>query len=42
MLGVLSQSLDLEEEKWIEVIQRMAPKGTEELNKKAFLEGKEL
>ena len=41
MLGVLSQSLDLEEEKWIEVIQRMAPKGTEELNKKAFLEGKE-
>jgi indolepyruvate ferredoxin oxidoreductase beta subunit len=40
MLGVLSQFLDLEEEKWIEVIQRMAPKGTGELNKKAFLEGR--
>jgi len=40
MLGVLSQFLDLEEKKWIEVIQRMAPKGTGELNKKAFLEGR--
>ncbi len=40
MLGVLSQFLDLEEEKWIEVIQRMAPKGTGELNKKGFLEGR--
>ncbi len=40
MLGVLSQFLDLEEERWIEVIQRMAPKGTGELNKKAFLEGR--
>jgi indolepyruvate ferredoxin oxidoreductase beta subunit len=42
MLGVLSQYLDLEEESWITVIQRMAPKGTGELNKKAFLEGKKL
>ncbi|MCD6379940.1 indolepyruvate oxidoreductase subunit beta [bacterium] len=42
MLGVLSQYLDLEEESWITVIQRMAPKGTEELNKKAFFEGKKL
>ncbi|HMA76483.1 MAG TPA: indolepyruvate oxidoreductase subunit beta [Candidatus Krumholzibacteriaceae bacterium] len=42
MLGVLSQSLDLKEEKWIEVIQRMAPKGTGEINKKAFLAGREL
>jgi indolepyruvate ferredoxin oxidoreductase beta subunit len=42
MLGVLSQSLDLEEDKWLEVIERMAPKGTGELNKKAFLEGRSM
>lgn len=42
LLGVLSQSIDLEEEKWLEVIERMAPKGTGELNKKAFLEGRGL
>jgi len=40
LLGVLSNSIDLEEEKWLEVIERMAPKGTGELNKKAFLEGR--
>jgi len=40
MLGVLSQTLDLPEEKWLEVIERMAPKGTGELNRKAFLEGR--
>ncbi len=39
MLGVLSQALDLPEDKWLEVIERMAPKGTGELNRKAFLDG---
>jgi indolepyruvate ferredoxin oxidoreductase beta subunit len=42
LLGVLSNSIDLEKEKWLEVIERMAPKGTGELNKKAFLEGRKL
>ena len=41
LLGVMSNSIDLEEEKWLEVIERMAPKGTGEINKKAFLEGRE-
>ena len=41
LLGVMSNSIDLEEEKWLEVIERMAPKGTGESNKKAFLEGRE-
>lgn len=40
LLGVLSKSLDLDEGKCLEVIERMAPKGTGELNKKAFLEGR--
>jgi indolepyruvate ferredoxin oxidoreductase beta subunit len=40
LLGVLSQSIDLEEEKWLEVIERMAPKNTGEINKKAFLAGR--
>jgi indolepyruvate ferredoxin oxidoreductase beta subunit len=40
LLGVLSQSIDLEEQKWLEVIEKMAPKGTGELNKKAFLAGR--
>jgi indolepyruvate ferredoxin oxidoreductase beta subunit len=40
LLGVLSQSLDLDESKWLEVIEKMAPKGTGELNKKAFMEGR--
>ena len=40
LLGVLSQSIDLEEEKWLEVIERMAPKKTGEINMKAFLEGR--
>lgn len=40
LLGVLSKSIELEEEKWLQVIERMAPKGTGELNKKAFLEGR--
>ena len=40
LLGVLSRLIDLEESKWLEVIERRAPKGTGELNKKAFLEGK--
>ena len=40
LLGVLSNSIDLEEQKWLDVIERMAPKGTGELNKKAFLEGR--
>ncbi len=41
LLGVLSRSIDLEEEKWLEVIERMAPKNTGEINKKAFLEGRQ-
>jgi indolepyruvate ferredoxin oxidoreductase beta subunit len=41
LLGVISNSIDLEEEKWLEVIERMAPKGTGEINKKAFLEGRQ-
>ncbi len=40
LLGTLSNSIDLEEKKWLEVIERMAPKGTGEINKKAFLEGR--
>jgi indolepyruvate ferredoxin oxidoreductase beta subunit len=40
LLGVMSNSIDLEEQKWLEVIERMAPKGTGEINKKAFLEGR--
>ena len=40
LLGVMSQSIDLAEEKWLDVIERMAPKGTGELNKKAFLAGR--
>jgi indolepyruvate ferredoxin oxidoreductase beta subunit len=40
LLGVMSKSIDLDEEKWLEVIERMAPKGTGELNKKAFLVGR--
>lgn len=42
LLGVLSKSIELDESKWLEVIERMAPKGTGELNKKAFLEGRAL
>jgi indolepyruvate ferredoxin oxidoreductase beta subunit len=41
LLGVMSNSIDLEEEKWLEVIERMAPKDTGEINKKAFLEGRQ-
>jgi indolepyruvate ferredoxin oxidoreductase beta subunit len=40
LLGVMSRAIDLSEEKWLEVIERMAPKGTGELNKKAFLAGR--
>jgi indolepyruvate ferredoxin oxidoreductase beta subunit len=40
LLGVMSQSIDLAEDKWLEVIERMAPKGTGELNRKAFLAGR--
>jgi len=40
LLGVLSREIDLEESKWLQVIERMAPKGTGEINKKAFLEGR--
>jgi hypothetical protein len=28
------------ESKWLQVIERMAPKGTGEINKKAFIEGR--
>jgi len=40
LLGVLSQEIDLEESKWLQVVERMAPKGTGEINKTAFLEGR--
>jgi indolepyruvate ferredoxin oxidoreductase beta subunit len=40
LLGVLSNAIDLEEDKWLKVIEKMAPKGTGEINKKAFLEGR--
>jgi len=40
LLGVMSRAIDLSEEKWLEVIDRMAPKGTGELNRKAFLAGR--
>jgi indolepyruvate ferredoxin oxidoreductase beta subunit len=40
LLGVMSKSLDLAEDKWLAVIERMSPKGTGELNKKAFLAGR--
>ncbi len=40
LIGVLSNDLDLEESKWLQVIERMAPKGTGEINKKAFIEGR--
>lgn len=42
LLGVLSNSIELDESNWLEVIERMAPKGTGELNKKAFLEGRSI
>ncbi|MCK4548583.1 MAG: indolepyruvate oxidoreductase subunit beta [Candidatus Krumholzibacteria bacterium] len=40
LLGVMSQSIDLAEDTWLEVIKKMAPKGTAELNRKAFLAGR--
>ena len=40
LLGVLSREIELEEDKWLQVIERMAPKGTGDINKKAFLEGR--
>ncbi|OQX84772.1 MAG: indolepyruvate oxidoreductase subunit beta [Candidatus Latescibacteria bacterium 4484_7] len=40
LLGVLSNAIELEEDKWLDVIEARAPKGTGELNKKAFLEGR--
>jgi indolepyruvate ferredoxin oxidoreductase beta subunit len=40
LLGLLSRSLDLDEKIWLEVIEKMAPKGTAEINRKAFLEGR--
>jgi indolepyruvate ferredoxin oxidoreductase beta subunit len=42
LLGVLSREIDVDEDKWLQVIERMAPKGTGEINKKAFLEGRAL
>jgi len=40
MLGTLSQSLEIDEKTWLDVIERMAPKGTGELNRKAFGKGR--
>lgn len=42
LLGVMSNSVDLAEETWLKTIERMAPKNTGELNKKAFLKGREI
>ena len=42
LLGVLSRYIDLEDSNWLDVIERMAPKGTGELNKEAFQTGKKL
>jgi len=40
LLGFLSKLLDLDEKVWLEVIEKMAPKGTADINRKAFLEGR--
>ena len=40
LLGVLSQSLDIDQAVWEKVIRERVPKGTEELNVKAFLAGR--
>ncbi len=41
LLGVLSQSLDIPVSDWEAVIMERVPKGTEELNRRAFLKGRE-
>ncbi len=40
LLGVLSSYMDISEQIWTTVIEEMVPKGTEDLNKKAFREGR--
>jgi len=40
LLGVLSVSLDIEEKFWKKVVRDRVPKGTEDLNVKAFREGR--
>ena len=42
LLGTLSTKLSIPDSIWLEVIQRRVPKGTEELNIKAFHRGKEI
>jgi len=42
LLGVLSNLIEFDEESWLKVIEERAPKGTGELNKKAFLEGRKI
>ncbi len=39
LLGAMSVQTDLDQRHWLEAIAARAPRGTEELNKKAFLEG---
>ena len=41
MLGALSVQLDLDEQVWLEVIERRVPARFVELNKQAFLRGRE-
>ena len=41
LLGILSTTLPIKEEIWIDVIRKRVPKGTEELNIKAFKKGRE-
>ena len=40
LLGVLSLSLDISTDIWEKIIRKRVPKGTEELNCKAFWEGR--
>jgi len=34
LLGVLSEEIDIEESKWLQVIEKMAPKGTGDINRR--------
>lgn len=36
LLGLLAKSLDIPQNAWLEAIQKLVPKGTYEINKKAF------
>ena len=40
LLGMLSSTLDYEAEEWLSVIEMFVPKGTEAINRQAFLDGR--